>query len=59
MDKWQYAIFVSQGTGGNGLRSAMSCQGNLCLATGKKSTDISYHAGKNWQVLANQNAKKG
>lgn len=52
-NKWQ-----SVDAGENGLRSAMSCQGNLCMATGKTSTDISYNAGKNWQVLANPNGKK-
>jgi photosystem II stability/assembly factor-like uncharacterized protein len=45
-------------TGQHGLRSAMSCQGNICIATGKTSSDISYNAGKNWQVLANSHAKK-
>ena len=40
-------------TGNYGLRTAMSCQSNLCLATGKNNTDISYDAGKTWQILKN------
>jgi photosystem II stability/assembly factor-like uncharacterized protein len=44
--------------GQHGLRSAMSCQENTCIATGKTSNDISYNNGHTWQVLANPNAKK-
>jgi len=44
-------------TGQHGLRSAMSCQGNICISTGKTSSDISYNAGKTWQVLKNNKAK--
>jgi len=52
-NRWQ-----SVDAGENGLRSAMSCQGNFCMATGKTSTDISFNAGESWQVLANPKAKK-
>jgi len=52
-NQWQ-----SIDAGQNGLRSAMSCQGELCIITGKTSSDISYNAGKTWQVLANPSAKK-
>jgi photosystem II stability/assembly factor-like uncharacterized protein len=44
-------------TGQHGLRSAMSCQGNICISTGKTSSDISYNAGKTWQVLKNDKEK--
>ncbi len=52
--KWQ-AIDAGQ----RGLRTAMSCQGNLCIATGKTSSDISYNGGKSWIPLANESAKAG
>ncbi|MEW6989983.1 WD40/YVTN/BNR-like repeat-containing protein [Colwelliaceae bacterium 6441] len=39
--------------GENGLRTAMSCQTNLCIATGKTSSDISFNHGKTWQELSN------
>lgn len=45
-DQWQ-----SIKTGGIGLRTAMSCQGNICLTTGKTATDISFDAGDTWQAL--------
>ena len=45
-------------TGQHGLRSAMSCQKNICIATGKTSSDISHNSGKSWQVLANPQGKK-
>ncbi|NQZ21526.1 MAG: oxidoreductase [Colwellia sp.] len=38
-------------TGERGLRTAMSCQETLCLATGKTSTDISHNSGKTWSAL--------
>lgn len=37
-----------------GLRTAMSCEGNICLATGKTSSDISYNAGQSWQAFNNK-----
>jgi photosystem II stability/assembly factor-like uncharacterized protein len=37
--------------GERGLRTAMSCQETLCIATGKTSTDISYNAGETWSTL--------
>jgi hypothetical protein len=45
-------------TGQHGLRSAMSCQGDVCIATGKTSSDISYNSGETWQVLANPEGEK-
>lgn len=45
--------------GENGLRTAMSCQNNICLATGKTNSDISFDDGKSWQILPNNNAKLG
>ncbi|MCP4325895.1 MAG: hypothetical protein GY787_29485 [Alteromonadales bacterium] len=36
----------------------MTCQGNICIATGKTSSDISNNAGKTWQVLRNEKAKQ-
>ncbi len=44
-------------TSGIGLRTAMSCQSNICLATGKTATDISFDAGNTWQKLAAQQSK--
>jgi photosystem II stability/assembly factor-like uncharacterized protein len=44
--------------GQHGLRSAMSCQGDVCITTGKTSSDISFNAGKSWQVLENPMGKK-
>ena len=52
--KWQ-AVDAGQ----RGLRTAMSCQGNLCIATGKTSSDISFNAGNSWMPLANESAKVG
>jgi photosystem II stability/assembly factor-like uncharacterized protein len=52
-NQWQ-----SVSAGQHGLRSAMSCQGDICIATGKTSSDISHDGGKNWQVLANPKGKK-
>jgi hypothetical protein len=45
--------------GQHGSRSAMSCQGDICITTGKTSSDISFNAGKTWHVLANPKGKKG
>ena len=44
--------------GEHGLRTAMSCEGVICIATGKTSSDISYNNGKNWQILKNNNSIK-
>ncbi|WP_157829085.1 WD40/YVTN/BNR-like repeat-containing protein [Colwellia sp. 75C3] len=48
-------------TGSTGLRTTMSCQDSICLASGKTATDISYDAGNTWQALVsaqpNENAK--
>jgi len=44
--KWQ-----SVNTGNRGLRTAMSCQGDICIATGQTATDISYNAGNSWQAF--------
>ena len=48
----------SVSAGQHGLRSAMSCQGDICITTGKTSSDISHNAGKSWQVLANPEGEK-
>lgn len=37
--------------GERGLRTAMSCQENICITTGKTGNDISYNAGKSWQAF--------
>jgi len=37
--------------GERGLRTAMSCQQRLCLATGKTSTDMSFNDGQHWVTL--------
>ncbi|WDE12684.1 WD40/YVTN/BNR-like repeat-containing protein [Thalassomonas haliotis] len=47
--EWQ-----SLNSGQNGLRTAMRCIKNICLATGKLSTDISYDHGHSWQLFAKQ-----
>ena len=41
-------------TGNHGLRTAMSCQSNTCISTGKTSSDISLDSGRTWQVLKGQ-----
>lgn len=41
-------------TGSIRLRTAMSCQGKICLTTGKTSTDISFYSGNTWQVFINK-----
>jgi len=51
-NQWQ----LSQ-SGEHGLRTAMSCQGSICIATGKNASDISYDSGITWQVLDNKTAK--
>ncbi|NQY34331.1 MAG: oxidoreductase [Alteromonadaceae bacterium] len=45
-------------SGQHGLRTAMSCQGKICIATGKNANDISYDGGKSWQVLNNLAAEE-
>jgi photosystem II stability/assembly factor-like uncharacterized protein len=42
---------------GIGLRTAMSCQSHICIATGKTATDISFDAGNTWQDLTSQQPK--
>jgi len=44
-------LWKAVNTGQRGLRTAMSCQETLCLATGKTSTDISHNSGKTWSAL--------
>jgi photosystem II stability/assembly factor-like uncharacterized protein len=44
-------------TSGVGLRTAMSCQSNICIATGKMATDISFDAGNTWQKFTRQRPK--
>jgi photosystem II stability/assembly factor-like uncharacterized protein len=41
-------------TSGIGLRTAMSCQESICIATGKTATDISIDAGNTWQQFTFQ-----
>ncbi|MFT5758374.1 MAG: photosystem II stability/assembly factor-like uncharacterized protein [Alteromonadaceae bacterium] len=48
-NKWQ-----SVNSGQQGLRTAMSCLQNTCIATGKTSSDISFDDGKTWQIFAEQ-----
>jgi len=52
-NKWQRVD-----NGSHGLRTAMSCQQNICIATGKTSSDISFDHGKMWQELNNVNQPK-
>jgi len=57
------AIFIENqwqtiDAGQHGLRTAMTCQNNVCIATGKTSSDISFDNGKTWQALNNKQAKK-
>ncbi|MDO6444623.1 YCF48-related protein [Colwellia sp. 1_MG-2023] len=52
-------VWVSVNSGENGLRTAMSCQGNICIATGKTGIDVSFNAGKHWQVYQNKNVPAG
>ncbi|XQW85648.1 YCF48-related protein [Thalassotalea piscium] len=47
--KWQ-----AVNAGERGLRTAMTCEGNICLATGKTSSDISYNAGQSWQAYTHR-----
>ena len=42
-------------SGQHGLRTAMSCLQNICIATGKTSSDISLDDGITWQILPNVN----
>jgi len=42
----------------HGLRTAMACIDNLCIATGKLSSDISFDNGVNWQPF-NSKSKQG
>ena len=51
--KWQWVH-----SGQHGLRTAMSCLQNTCIATGKTGSDISFDHGKNWQVLPNKTMPK-
>jgi len=52
-NQWQK---INNGT--HGLRTAMSCQQNICIATGKTSSDISFDHGQTWQVLNNPTMPK-
>lgn len=45
-------------SGEHGLRTAMSCQRQICIATGKTGNDISYDDGQHWQTLANPKGGK-
>lgn len=46
-------------SGENGLKTAMSCQGNICISTGKTSTDISFNAGSHWQHFSIEQLSEG
>jgi len=52
-------IWQKVDSGENGLRTAMSCQGNICISTGKTSSDISFNAGNHWQHFSNQKSAEG
>ncbi|MGB1197942.1 MAG: WD40/YVTN/BNR-like repeat-containing protein [Thalassotalea sp.] len=41
-----------------GLRTAMSCENSVCIATGKTNNDISYNGGQSWQSLPNHKSEK-
>ncbi|KGJ96867.1 WD40/YVTN/BNR-like repeat-containing protein [Colwellia psychrerythraea] len=45
-------------TGQHGLRTAMRCEGLVCITTGKNSNDISFDGGLSWRILANTSAEK-
>ena len=51
-NKWQPA-----NSGQHGLRTAMTCQNNTCIATGKTSSDISFDGGHSWQRFSVQKVK--
>jgi len=51
-DKWQVV-----NSGQHGLRTAMACQNNTCIATGKTSSDISFDSGHSWQRFAEKHVK--
>ncbi len=40
--------------GNRGLRTAMTCQSNICFLAGKTGTEISFDHGNQWQVFSNQ-----
>lgn len=42
-----------------GLRTAMSCLNETCIATGKTGSDISIDGGKTWQAFDDKNAAEG
>jgi len=52
-EQWQSVNTVSAG-----LRTAMSCQYNICLTTGKIATDVSFDAGNTWQALTHQQSNE-
>ncbi|MDT0603413.1 MULTISPECIES: YCF48-related protein [Thalassotalea] len=52
-------VWVTVNSGENGLRTAMSCQGNICITTGKTGIDVSFTAGQHWQVYPGQNTTEG
>lgn len=44
--------------GQRGLRTAMTCSKNTCIASGKTGSDISYNAGQDWQAFDDISAEK-
>jgi len=52
-------VWKKVNAGEKGLRSAMSCQAEICISTGKTSSDISFDHGHSWQTLNNNNAVVG
>jgi len=44
--------------GQRGLRTAMACSKNTCIASGKTGSDISYNAGQQWQAFDDTAAAK-
>lgn len=44
----------SVNAGNRGLRTAMTCQNNICFLTGKTGTEISLDYGNHWQVFSTE-----
>ena len=59
MAKLENDAWISVNSGENGLRTAMSCQGNICIASGKTGIDVSFNAGEHWQVYPTQSTAEG
>jgi len=53
MATWLENKWTQVNSGNQGLRTAFSCQSNICITTGKTGNDISFDHGNSWQVLEN------